>query len=72
MQNTQPNSRTEFKRIVKDRIQIHAAELFWHMRDHTNKSKIVCLNYFSDEAWLAIFEGFKGAQIQTFVIFRPS
>lgn len=46
-------------------LEPHAAELFWHLRDHNRKTRRANLNYFSDEAWLK-FGAFEGAQLTRF------
>jgi SAM-dependent methyltransferase len=46
-------------------LEPHAAELFWHLRDHNKKTKRANLNYFSDEAWLK-FGAFEGAEVRRF------
>ena len=46
-------------------LEPHAAEMFWHLRDHNKKTKRENLNYFSDEAWMK-FEGFHEASVHSF------
>ncbi len=51
-------------------LEPHAAELFWHIRDHNKKSKRDNLNYFSDESWLK-FYGFNDASLRSFWYMPP-